>query len=94
MKINYRDITNLVERPSISNLSIGLLTEDGEKVSGLGLREYQMRFGSAQLKLGGICGVGTKEEHRNKGELHTCCHHAPPCLVFCLSLAGEVHKIV
>ena len=67
MKINYRDITNLVERPSISNRSIGLLTEDGERVSGLGLREYQMRFGSAQLKLGGICGVGTKEEHRNKG---------------------------
>ena len=26
-----------------------------------------MRFGSAQLKLGGIDGVGTREEHRNKG---------------------------
>ena len=67
MKFNYRDITNLVERPSISNLSIGILTEDEEKVSGLGLREYEMRFGSVQLKLGGICGVGTKEKHRNKG---------------------------
>ena len=42
MKFNYRDITDLVERPSISNTSIGLLTEDGEYVSGLGLREYQM----------------------------------------------------
>jgi len=36
-------------------------------VSQLGLREYQMRFGSVQLKLGGIDGVGTPEEHRNKG---------------------------
>ena len=67
MKINYRDITNLVERPSISNTVIELLTEDEERVSVLGIREYQMRFGSAQLKMGGICGVGTKEAHRNKG---------------------------
>ena len=67
MKFNYRDITNLVERPSLSNTVIGLFTEDEERVSALGLREYQMRFGSAQLKMGGICGVGTKEEHRNKG---------------------------
>ena len=67
MKFGYRDITNMVERPSISNTVIGLFNEDEERVSVLGLREYQMRFGSAQLKLGGICAVGTREEHRNKG---------------------------
>ena len=67
MKFGYRDITDMVERPSISNTVIGLFNEDEERVSVLGLREYRMRFGSAQLKVGGICAVGTKEEHRNKG---------------------------
>ena len=67
MKFGYRDITDMVERPSISNTVIGLFDEDEERVSVLGLREYRMRFGSAQLKLGGICAVGTREEHRNKG---------------------------
>ena len=52
MKFNYRDITNLVERPSISQTEIGLYTQDKEWVSALGLREYQMQFGSAQLKMG------------------------------------------
>ena len=67
MKFNYYDTLNRVERPALSVTWISLLTEDEEMVSQLGLREYQMRFGSAQLKLGGIDGVGTKEEHRNKG---------------------------
>ena len=67
MKINYRDTTNSVERPAISSMTIWLSTEDEEWLSWLGLREYQMRFGSAQLKMGGLAGVGTKEEHRNKG---------------------------
>ena len=67
MKINYRDTTNSVERPAISSMTIWLSTEAEEWLSWIGLREYQMRFGSAQLKMGGICGVGTQEEHRNKG---------------------------
>ena len=50
MKINYRDTTNSVERPAISSMTIWLSTEDEEWLSWLGLREYQMRFGSAQLK--------------------------------------------
>ena len=45
----------------------GLSIEDEEWVSSLGLIEYQMRFGSAHLKMGGIRAVGTREEHRNKG---------------------------
>ena len=67
MKINHRDTTNSVERPALSVRTIWLSTEAEEWLSWIGLREYQMRFGSAQLKMGGICGVGTKEEHRNKG---------------------------
>lgn len=67
MKFNYYDALNRVERPALSVTWISLLTEDEEMVSQLGLREYQMRFGSAQLKLGGIDGVGTREEYRNKG---------------------------
>ena len=67
MKFSYYDALNRVERPALSVTWISLLTEDEEMVSQLGLREYQMRFGSAQLKLGGIDGVGTPEEHRNKG---------------------------
>ena len=46
---------------------ISLSTKDEEDVSRLWIHEYQMRFGTAQLKMGGIAGVGTKEEHRNKG---------------------------
>ena len=45
----------------------GLSIEDEEWVSSLGLIEYQMRFGSAYLKMGGIRAVGTREAHRNKG---------------------------
>ena len=67
MKINHRDTTNSVERPALSVRTIWLSTEDEEWLSWIGLREYQMRFGSAQLKMGGICGVGTKDEHRSKG---------------------------
>ena len=59
MKINHRDTTNSVERPALSVRTIWLSTEDEEWLSWIGLREYQMRFGSAQLKMGGICGVGT-----------------------------------
>ena len=46
---------------------ISLSTEDEQDVSCLWIHEYQMRFGLAQLKLGGIAGVGTIEEHRNRG---------------------------
>ena len=67
MKFNYYDAMNRVERPALSVTWISLLTENEELLSQLGLREYQMRFGAAQLKLGGIDGVGTQEEHRNKG---------------------------
>ena len=67
MKFSYYDALNRVERPALSVTWISLLTEDEEMVSQLGLREYQMRFGSARLKLGGIDGVGTREEYRNKG---------------------------
>ena len=67
MKFSYYDALNRVERPALSVTWISLLTEDEEMVSQLGLREYQMRFGSVRLKLGGIDGVGTREEYRNKG---------------------------
>ena len=46
---------------------IVLSTEDEQDISRLWIHEYQMRFGTAQLKMGGIAGVGTKEKHRNKG---------------------------
>ena len=75
MKFNYRDTTNSVERPAISSTTIWLSTEDEEWLSWIGLREYQMRFGSAQLKMGGICGVGTKEEHRNRGYSRSVMEH-------------------
>ena len=81
MKFNYRDITDMVERPSISNTVIGLFNEDEERVSVLGLREYRMRFGSAQLKLGGICGVGTKDEHRNKGYSRCVMEHSTEYMI-------------
>ena len=46
---------------------ISLSTEDEQDVSRLWLNEYRMRFGTTQLRMGGIAGVGTNEEHRNKG---------------------------
>ena len=46
---------------------ISLSTQDEQDVSRLSIHEYQMRFGTARLKMGGIAGVGTSEEHRNKG---------------------------
>ena len=46
---------------------ISLSTEDEQDVSRLWIHEYQMRYGTARLKLGGIAGVGTNEEHRNRG---------------------------
>ncbi len=46
---------------------ISLSTENEQDISRLWIHEYQMRFGTAQLKMGGIAGVGTNEEHRNKG---------------------------
>ena len=67
MKINYYDITDKVDRPAVNVCGVTLSTEDEKDVSVVTLREYQMRFGSAQLKMGGIAGVGAKEEHRNKG---------------------------
>ena len=67
MKIDCFDIKHRVDRPAVNVWTFLLSTEDEENVSGLTLREYQMRFGSVQLKMGGIAGVFTKEEHRNKG---------------------------
>ena len=67
MKINYYDIKDRVDRPAINVWAVTLSTENEKNVSTVTLREYQMRFGSAQLKMGGIAGVGTKEAHRNKG---------------------------
>ena len=70
MKIKIYDATNDADRnprPALSVTWIMLRTEDDKQLSGLGLREYQMRFGSAQLKMGGIEGVNTTEGHRNKG---------------------------
>ena len=58
-------IDHLLESDNVWKISLS--TEDDEDVSRLWLIEYQMRFGSAQLKMGGIAGVGTNEEHRNKG---------------------------
>ena len=46
---------------------ISLSAGDEQDISRLWLHEYRMRFGTAQLKMGGIAGVGTIEEHRNKG---------------------------
>ena len=60
MKIN-----RLLEDNNIYKISLS--TEDEEDVSRLWIHEYQMRFGAARLTLGGIAGVGTNEEHRNKG---------------------------
>ena len=65
--INYYDITDRVDRPAVNVWGVTLSTEDEKDVSTVTLREYQMRFGAAHLKMGGIAGVGTKEEHRNKG---------------------------
>ena len=67
MKINCYDITDSVDRPAINVIAFTHSTEDEENVSGVTLREYQMRFGFAQLKLGGIAGVYTREMHRNQG---------------------------
>ena len=67
MKIDHFDIKDRVDRPAVNVWAFTLSTEDEEHVSTITLREYQMRFGSAPLKMGGIAGVGTKEEHRNKG---------------------------
>ena len=67
MKIDCYDITNRVDRPALKVWAFTISTEDEKNVSTVTLREYQMRFGAAQLKMGGICGVATKEAHRNKG---------------------------
>ena len=67
MKIDRFNIKHRVDRPAVNVWAFSLSTEDEERVSSVGLREYQMRFGAAHLKMGGICGVDTKEEHRNKG---------------------------
>lgn len=67
MKINYYDITDRVDRPAVNVWGVTLSTEDEKDVSTVTLREYQMRFGSAHLKMGGIAGVSTKEAYRKKG---------------------------
>ena len=67
MEMKIYDATNRIDRPALSVMWIMLLTEDNKQLSGLGLREFQMRFGSAHLKMGGIEGVNTTEGYRNKG---------------------------
>ena len=67
MKINYYDIKDRVDRPAINVWGVTLSIENEKDVSTVTLREYQMRFGSAHLKMGGIAGVSTEETHRNKG---------------------------
>ena len=57
MKINRVFQT---ENVRVEQWVLRLSIKDEEWVSWLGLIEYQMQFGSAQLKMGGICGVGTK----------------------------------
>ena len=81
MKIDRYDITHRVSRPALKNWVFWLSTEDEEKVSSVGLREYHMRFGTAQLKMGGICGVGTKEEHRNKGYSRRVMEHSTAYMI-------------
>jgi hypothetical protein len=43
------------------------LLVDGETASRLTVLDHQMRIGSAQVRMGGIGGVHTKEKHRMKG---------------------------
>src|SRR5579862_701441 len=40
---------------------------DGEVVSWLYIANIEMRFGAATVRVNGIAGVGTKEEHRMRG---------------------------
>jgi len=40
---------------------------DGEKVSWLRVIDFDMTYGCSIVRMGGIAGVGTKEEHRLKG---------------------------
>ena len=40
---------------------------DGELVCWLGVIDYTMRIGAAQVRMAGIAGVETKEQHRKKG---------------------------
>ena len=66
MKIDRVFLTE-AEHVRAEQWMFGLSIEDEEWVSSLGLIEYQMRFGSAYLKMGGIRAVGTRETHRNQG---------------------------
>jgi predicted acetyltransferase len=43
------------------------LTIDDKRVSWLNIIDHRIKIGSACLKIGGIAGVGTDTEHRNKG---------------------------
>ena len=58
-------IDRLLQTDSVWKISLS--AGDEQDISRLWLHEYRMRFGTAQLKMGGIAGVGTIEEHRNKG---------------------------
>lgn len=44
-----------------------LLYRDGEELSRLWIVPYTLRIGDATVRMDGIGGVGTPEEHRNKG---------------------------
>ena len=58
-------IDRLLQTDGVWKISLSI--ENEQDVSRLWIHEYQMRFGTALLKLAGIAGVGTIEEHRNKG---------------------------
>ncbi|MHB0997988.1 MAG: GNAT family N-acetyltransferase [Armatimonadota bacterium] len=58
MKINTQDNGRIHKRE---------LSVDDQVVSWLTLIDYQMRIGMSQVRMGGIAGVGTKEDQRMKG---------------------------
>ncbi len=57
------EITTTIEGPSRRRE----LMADGKKISWLTLIDHQMRIGSAQVRMGGIAGVGTEPAERMKG---------------------------
>ncbi|MCZ6680535.1 MAG: GNAT family N-acetyltransferase [Candidatus Poribacteria bacterium] len=58
-------IERLVENDRVWKISLSI--EGEADVSRLWIFAYEMRFGSALLRMGGIGGVGTNDEHRNQG---------------------------
>ena len=58
-------IERLVENDRVWKISLSI--EGEADVSRLWIFAYEMRFGSALLRMGGIGGVGTNDKHRNQG---------------------------